>query len=88
MIGWSPAHVNSVGLNSQGREVDEAAVLKALVVVESRDAALAPAPSGANDLTWPIQKGVITREHIRAELGEILSGARPGRDVTGADNAL
>ncbi len=72
-------HVNSVGLNAQGREVDEAAVLKALVVVESRDQALAPAPSGANDLTWLIQKGVITREHIHAELGEILSGARPGR---------
>ena len=72
-------HVNSVGLNSLGREIDEAAVLKALVVVESRDAALAPPPSGANDLTWPIQKGAMTRKHIHAELGEILSGARPGR---------
>lgn len=73
------AHVNSVGLNAQGREVDETAILKALVVVESRDAALAPAPSGANDLTWPIQRGLITRNHIHAEVGELISGARPGR---------
>jgi len=71
-------HVNSVGLNPQGREVDEAAVRNATIVVESRAAALAPAPSGANDLTWPIQKGLITRESI-AEVGEILAGARPGR---------
>ncbi|MGD0695817.1 MAG: ornithine cyclodeaminase family protein [Terriglobia bacterium] len=71
-------HVNSVGLNGQGREVDEMAVLKSAVVVESRDAALAPAPSGANDLIWPIQTGLIARESI-TEVGEILSGSRPGR---------
>lgn len=76
-------HVNSVGLNPQGREVDAEAVRKALVVVESRLAALARAPSGANDLTWPLRDGVITRDHIHAELGEIISGARAGR--TSAD---
>jgi alanine dehydrogenase len=73
------AHVNSVGLNAQGCEVDEDAVVKSIVVVESRGAALAPSPSGANDLIWPIQKGLITRGHIRAEIGEIISGTRPGR---------
>jgi ornithine cyclodeaminase/alanine dehydrogenase-like protein (mu-crystallin family) len=73
------AHVNSVGLNSLGLEVDEAAILKGLVVVESREAALAPAPSGANELTWLIQKGLITPNHIHAEIGELVSGTRPGR---------
>ena len=73
------AHVNSVGLNAQGREVDESAILKARVVVESRDAALASAPSGANDLLWPIQKGLMTRDTIHAEIGELVSGVRPGR---------
>ncbi|HEV2350059.1 MAG TPA: ornithine cyclodeaminase family protein [Terriglobia bacterium] len=73
------AHVNSVGLNAQGREVDEAAILNGLVVVESRDAALAPAPSGANDLTWPIQQGIYSRGDIHAEIGELVSGTRPGR---------
>jgi ornithine cyclodeaminase/alanine dehydrogenase-like protein (mu-crystallin family) len=72
-------HVNSVGLNGHGRELDDQAILKGLVVVESREQALAPAPSGANDLTWPIQKGLITREHIHAEIGELVSGARPAR---------
>lgn len=76
-------HINSVGLNQQGREVDAAAVQRARVVVESRQAALAPPPSGANDLLWPIRDGVITAEHVYAEIGEILGGSKPGR--TAAD---
>lgn len=73
------AHVNSVGYNTAGREIDEATVADALVVVESCAAALAAPPSGANDLTWPIRDGRITAEHIHAELGELVSGTRPGR---------
>lgn len=72
-------HVNSVGQNYLGREVDEEAVLKSLVVVELRAAALHTGPGGANDLTWPIRDGVITGAHIHAELGEIVAGQRPGR---------
>src|SRR3989454_2798617 len=73
------AHVTSVGYNTAGREVDEATVVDALVVIESRAAALAPPPSGSNDLNWPIRDGKITKEHIHAELGEIVAGTRPGR---------
>ena len=73
------AHVNSVGLNPQGRELDEDTVVNSLVVVESREAALAPPPSGANDLIWPIRDGRISEEHIHAEVGELVSGARKGR---------
>lgn len=40
-------HVNSVGLNQQGREVDAAALARAKLVVESRTSALAPPPAGA-----------------------------------------
>ncbi len=72
-------HVNSVGFNPQGREVDGEAVAKSLVVVESRAAALAPFPSGSNDLAWAIRDGLISKEHIHAEVGELVSGARPGR---------
>jgi alanine dehydrogenase len=72
-------HVNSVGLNPQGREVNDAAILKSLVVVESRQAALAPGPGGATDLTRPVREGLITEGHIHAEVGEIISGMRPGR---------
>jgi ornithine cyclodeaminase len=72
-------HVTSVGYNTAGREVDERTVVDALVVVESRAAALAAPPSGSNDLNWPIRDGKMTKEHIHAELGEIVAGTRPGR---------
>ena len=72
-------HVTSVGYNPQGREVDDATVVDALVVVESRAAALAPFPAGSNDLLQPIEQGLISADHIHAELGELVNGARPGR---------
>ena len=72
-------HVTSVGVNRDGPEIDAATVADALVVVESRSAALAPFPAGAIDLTSPIRDGLITEDHIHAELGELVTGARPGR---------
>ena len=72
-------HVNSVGFNTAGREVDAATVLDAVVVVESRGSALAPIPAGANELLWPIRDGLIRAEHIHAEIGELVAGTRPGR---------
>ncbi len=72
-------HVNSVGWSLAGREVDAETVRDALVVVEARAAALAPPPAGANDLTWAIRDGVITADHVQAEVGEIVAGTRPGR---------
>jgi alanine dehydrogenase len=67
-------HVTSVGLNPDGREIDAETVQKAVVVVETRAAALSPGPSGANDLKWPIRDGLITADHIRAEIGELVAG--------------
>jgi ornithine cyclodeaminase/alanine dehydrogenase-like protein (mu-crystallin family) len=66
-------HVNSVGLNPAGRELDEATVAEALLVVESRESALAPPPAGAPELMG------VDPSHVHAELGELVSGARPGR---------
>ena len=43
-------HINSVGLNQHGQEVDDETVQRSRVFVESRVAALAPPPSGANEL--------------------------------------
>jgi len=73
------AHVTSVGVNPHGRELDEATVRDALVVVESRAAALAPFPGGSNDLLWPIRDGLIDQTHIHAEIGEIVAGTAAGR---------
>ncbi len=73
------AHVTSVGFNTAGREVDGETVRDALVVVESREAALAPPPAGSNDLLWPIRDGLISAEHVHAELGELVAGTKRGR---------
>ena len=73
------SHVTSVGYNPAGRELDDQTVIDALVCVESRRAALAPVPAGSNDLTQPLRDGLITPEHVHAELGELASGTKPGR---------
>lgn len=72
-------HITSVGFNPAGREIDDATIAAALVCVESRQAALAPFPAGSNDLLVPIQQGIITADHIHAELGELVAGRKPGR---------
>ncbi|TMK29106.1 MAG: ornithine cyclodeaminase family protein [Actinobacteria bacterium] len=66
-------HVNSVGLNPAGREVDEQTVADATLVVESRASALAPPPAGAPELVG------VDPAHVHAELGELVTGAKPGR---------
>ncbi|MFE9813157.1 ornithine cyclodeaminase family protein [Streptomyces sp. NPDC005548] len=72
-------HITSVGYNPAGREIDDATVVEALVCVESRQAVLAPPPSGSNDLLMPIRDGLITADHVHAELGELIAGSKPGR---------
>ncbi|MGW1378859.1 ornithine cyclodeaminase family protein [Streptomyces sp. NPDC002446] len=74
-------HVTSVGFNPAGREIDDATIAEALVCVESRQAALAPFPAGSSDLLRPIRDGVITADHVHAELGELLTGSKPGRSA-------
>jgi alanine dehydrogenase len=72
-------HVTSVGYNTAGREIDSATVADAVVVVESRQAALAPPPAGSNDLRVPVDEGLVGPDHVHAEIGELLAGTRPGR---------
>lgn len=72
-------HVTSVGYNTDGREVDSATVADALVVVESVAAVLAPPPAGCNDLTLPIEEGLVEPAHIHTEIGELLLGTKEGR---------
>jgi len=72
-------HVTSVGFNPAGREVDDETVAQALICVESRTAVLAPPPSGSTDLIEPIRDGIITADHIHAELGELVAGSKHGR---------
>jgi alanine dehydrogenase len=76
----SGTHITSVGFNPAGRgEIDPETVQAAVVVVEHRASALAPPPSGAVELLLPIADGLFDASHIRAELGELVSGSATGR---------
>jgi alanine dehydrogenase len=66
------AHVSSVGSPPSGGEIDPAIVREATIVVETR-AALEPPPAGAGELQG------LGADDIHAELGELVSGSRPGR---------
>ena len=69
-------HINAVGsFTPEMREVPEETIGRSRVVVDSREACW----EEAGDLLIPLKKGLISRDHVHAELGEILSGAKPGR---------
>jgi ornithine cyclodeaminase/alanine dehydrogenase-like protein (mu-crystallin family) len=73
-------HVNSVGYNTGGDgELDTATIRDALVVVESRAAALAPPPAGAVELRRAIERQAIEASHVAAEIGQIAAGTAAGR---------
>jgi len=72
----SGAHVNAVGsYQPQAREIPGETVARALVVVDSR----APAWEEAGDLILPLEAGQINRQHVHAELGELVLGQKSGR---------
>ena len=74
------AHVIAVGAcRPTQRETDPRLVARALVVVDSRDAAM----QEAGDILLAIEEGLISAGHVHAELGEVASGAKPGRQHAG-----
>jgi len=71
-------HVNAVGsFRPEMQELPSLLVAKAdKVVVESKEAAL----EESGDLLVPIREGLFSADDIFAELGEIASGDKPGRE--------
>jgi ornithine cyclodeaminase/alanine dehydrogenase-like protein (mu-crystallin family) len=70
------AHINAVGTFSpKAREIDTATMAVAALFVDRRESAL----NEAGDYLLAAEEGVIGPDHIRAELGEVLVGAHPGR---------
>jgi alanine dehydrogenase len=57
------------------READDAALARSRVVVDTFSGALAE----AGDLVQPLEAGVVTREHIVAELAQVLRHEVRGR---------
>ncbi len=70
-------HVNAIGsYQPDVVELPAETVIRSLLVVDSREAALAE----TGDLIQPIRKGLIGPDHIHAELGELVLGRKSGRE--------
>ena len=70
------AHINAVGsYKPHVREIPGETVRRAAVFVDERRSCL----DEAGDLIIPLRQGLIGGDHIRAEIGEVLAGLKPGR---------
>ncbi len=70
------AHLNLVGSSTpKAREVDSATMAAASLFVDRRESTV----NEAGDYLFALRDGVIGPEHIRAEIGEVLIGDKPGR---------
>jgi ornithine cyclodeaminase/alanine dehydrogenase-like protein (mu-crystallin family) len=69
-------HVDLVGgFTRDMREVDDALVQRAELYVDTCAGTLAE----AGDLIQPLERGLVTRSQIRAELADLVTGRAPGR---------
>ncbi|HZY45272.1 MAG TPA: ornithine cyclodeaminase family protein, partial [Anaerolineae bacterium] len=72
----SGAHLNVVGASlPQAREVDSATIAAASLFVDRRESTL----NESGDYLFAVRDGAIGPDHIRAEIGEVLIGSKPGR---------
>ena len=73
----SGTHINGIGSHTpNARELDTAIVKRSKFVADTAEACL----SEAGDIMIPIKEGAVTREHIHADLGEIIIGTKRGRE--------
>jgi ornithine cyclodeaminase len=73
------AHLNLVGSSVPiAREVDSETMAAVSLFVDRRESTL----NEAGDYLFPAREGVINSDHILAEIGEVLSGDKPGRTST------
>lgn len=68
-------HINAIGADAPGKqELDPEILLRAKVVVDDIEQAI-----HGGEVNVPLSKGIIARGDIYADLGEIVTGKRPGR---------
>ena len=69
-------HINAIGaFRPEMQEVDEETVRRSRIFVDSVEACL----EEAGDLIIPLKRGLIQKEDLLAELGEVVAGKKPGR---------
>lgn len=70
------AHLNVVGAcTPRAREVNSETMAASSLFVDCRESTI----NESGDYLLALSDGAIGQDHIRAELGEVLTGARPGR---------
>jgi alanine dehydrogenase len=70
-------HINGIGSHTpNARELDTEIIKRSKFIGDSRVACF----SEAGDIMIPIKEEVITESHFHAELGEIITGKKPGRE--------
>lgn len=73
-------HINAVGsYKPHVRELPGETVRRARLFVDEKRSAL----EEAGDILIPLREGLIGEDHIRAEIGEVLAGLKPGRESDG-----
>lgn len=70
-------HINAVGAppRPDHREIDSAGMARARIFLDSVDMAM----HDSGDLLLAIADGAITKDDVAAELGDVITGAAPGR---------
>ena len=70
-------HINGIGSHTPGaRELDTEAVRRSKLVGDSREACF----NEAGDIMIPLKEGAFGEDHFYADLGEIVTGKKPGRE--------
>ena len=78
-------HVSGVGANAPAkRELDATTLRSSRIVVDFREQVL----QEAGDIQEALKSGAIQPEGIYAELGEVVTGAKPGRIDDRRDHAV
>jgi alanine dehydrogenase len=69
-------HINAIGADAPGKQELQAEVLRAArVVVDSWEQA-----SHGGEINAAVSAGLLTRDDIHADIGQVVAGNRPGRD--------
>lgn len=70
-------HINGIGSHTPGaRELDSAIIRRSKFIGDSREACF----KEAGDIIIPVNSGEIPESHFYAELGEIITGKKAGRE--------
>jgi ornithine cyclodeaminase len=70
------AHINAVGAcTPNAQEIDSATMINSKLYCDCYDSVY----NEPGDFVIPFKKGLITKDHVIAELGEVIAGTKPGR---------